>query len=494
MVAAFVVSASCVLSPLVGARSLRTQQLKMTAQGFYECAKEGDTVPQGGAARFGIGTQWVEGSLPDGATCGLDAFGSDPAPGTRKVCLCSSEPRPDFDKKREELGVEWLRCATEGQDCDCPSGSLRFGTGQRWLEAELGQQSEKPGVVRKCTADTFRHEDPSLGKTKECWCRQPTIQPDSAKVGIVLLTRRPVDLKTWLQYHLDYMGISHVFMQVEDSPDFNRTFGVMSAKHRSQVSVVSVVPGTTTDKRPQDDYESLQSRQMEHMRRSHAQAAEMGLDWLIHTDDDELLYTPMHRTVGEVLASMPAHYDQAYMPNVEAVFPSANVESCFTQTTEMNTSPYSFVSYANGKSAVRVSNLGAQPAGPHMWRNAQNGDLNSIKLDHEPFGAPLMVVHYESCPFKRWETKYWELANTSPQKINSIPFPWYKSSILKMKQCTSEDQAKDGAVEHFRGGDCSEDSLKQFWSSFKTLANPRISREDLTPIDIPWASIQQADF
>merc|ERR1719169_75169 len=90
------------------------------------------------------------------------------------------------------------------------------------------------------------------------------------------------------------------------------------------------------------------------MSRARKIAQETGIDWLVHIDDDELLYVPTHRKVGEILAALPALYRQAYVPNVEAVYKDANVKNCFAESPEVNTNPYAFVSYANGKSAVRV--------------------------------------------------------------------------------------------------------------------------------------------
>lgn len=490
--------------PLVSARSLRSQAVtRMTT--WSDCGLEGDALPKGGLTSFGFGEDWVEATLPLGASCSVAAFGEDPAPGIRKACQCSDEQ--GSVQKRDELGVSWTFCGNEGEDCVCASGAMRFGSGKHWAVADLGENAESP--TRSCSAKTVNHANPSFAavrhsvellaesssrhRDRECWCQTAAARPPPAKVAIVLLSRRPFDIKTWFQYHLDYMGVDHIFMQVEDTPNFNTTLGSMSRDHQARVTAWTAQVGSHSDKRPTDDYETLQARQMKAMRHAHSEAAKMGIDWLIHTDDDELLYAPSHRTVGDVLASMPKNFDEAYMPNVEAVYPSADVQNCFTETQEFNSNGYTFSSYANGKAAVRVANLGAQPAGPHMWRDARNQDLNAIHLDKQPFGAPLMVIHYESCPFKRWETKYWELGNTSPEKVKSIPFPFYRDSIEAMQSCASSDQSKNGIVE-VGTGPCSEDFLKQFWSSYKTLDNKRIRRKDLVAIEIPWASIQKADL
>jgi len=171
------------------------------------------------------------------------------------------------------------------------------------------------------------------------------------------------------------------------------------------------------------------------MERARTLAAKLGIDWLVHIDDDELLYSPTQRRVGEVLAAVPRVFRQAYVPNVEAVYESSNVKNCFSETREVNTNPYAFNSYANGKSAVRVASDDLIPAGPHQWKSTTGLDVSSVHLDREPFGAPLLVLHFESCPFVRWEDKFWELGNTSPDKVQAIPFQFYRESIARFQRC-----------------------------------------------------------
>merc|ERR1711879_794716 len=107
----------------------------------------------------------------------------------------------------------------------------------------------------------------------------------------------------------------------------------------------------------------------------------------------------------------------------------------------------------------------------------------SLNLDREPFGPPVMVVHFESCPFQRWEDKYWELGNTSPGKIKAIPFAFYRESIERMQKCKSSESSplpSDG---------CTEEALKQLWKSWKTRDNSDLKPADLMPIQIDWSKI-----
>lgn len=462
-------------------------------EGWEPCGNEGEAVQRGGTVRFGWGFSWVEKELPAGAACSIGVFGEDPSPGLRKVCQCSGDA--DGGQRRTEMGVTWNRCADEGADCKCDGGTVRFGEGARWLVATEVNASTAGPVP--CATQVFGG-DPSPGSTKECWCMEGTKVPAKAKVAMVLLTRHPADIKTWLQYHLDYMGVDRIFLSVEDTPQLKEVLEAAPPSWKSKVTAWYQAPALQgEDQRPTDDYETLQARQVKAMAMAKKQCEAEGIDWLLHIDDDELLYTPQHRAVGSVLAAMPAEFNQAYIPNVEAVYPSADTKSCFREAAEFNVNRYKFAAYANGKAAVRVADTEAHPAGPHQWRDANNEEPPSIHLDAEPFGPPLMVVHFESCPFTRWEDKFYELGNTDQEKVSHIPFPFYRSSIARMQQCRAEGPVSFVQESEVRRSgehayksqepDCSESSLKQFWAQWKTEENPRLRKNDLMPLQIPWS-------
>lgn len=443
---------------------------------WQPCAAEGRPIAGPGLVRFGWGMVWVESTLPSGADCSIATFGYDPVPNVQKVCECTSGAAQSM-QHRSELGVEWSHCAVEGEDCTCPSGTVRFGTGTRWISSKFDSSRHRV----QCSVADFHGLDPAKGASKECWCEDSMNHAHSARVAIVMLSRHPPDLSRWLRYHINYMGVEHIFIQVEGTPEFNSTWNALPSTLQRHITVwLGTEVHQGVDTRPTDDYESLQARQMLAMKRAKLEAADMGIEWLIHIDDDELLFAPLHRPVGEILASMPAGFDQAYIPNVEAVYSSADVQRCFSETTLVNVNPVTFASYANGKAALRVANIDAIPAGPHMWRTSWGNDLSSIHLIKEPFGSPLLVIHFESCPFTRWEDKFWELGNTSPQKVRAIPFRFYKDSILRMQHCRANSMTSP---------ECSEVSLKHLWAKWKTTANPSIRPEDLMPLQIPWADI-----
>jgi len=463
------------------------------------CAAEGALVKAAGAVRFGWDEAWTEATLPANSPCSVATFGGvDPAPGVKKACQCITAA--PADGSLDELGIVWTPCAKEGKDCTCDSGRVRFGSGNRWVASEEGTAAGR----LPCNAASFGGLDPSVGMRKECWCSRPQAQAlPKAKVALVLLSRRPPDLAEWLRYHIGYMGVDHVFIQIEDSPELRDDGPVWHSLPQSYWSKISVwrtpAPGPAfADQRPANDYDTLQTRQMKTMSRARAESKALGIDWLLHIDDDELLYAPVRRPAGEILAALLQTVNQVYLPNVEAVYESAGVKNCFAETSKINMNRYKFVSYANGKAAARVNSKDAAghdvelyPAGPHQWRLASSGvEPDSVHFDQEPFGPPLMVVHFESCPMIRWEDKFWELGNTAPERRDKIPFKFYRESIKRMQRCVKDGATfVNGAMSASPFPECSQQAMSSFWSAWKTKADTDLTPQDFMPIQIPWASI-----
>ena len=50
----------------------------------------------------------------------------------------------------------------------------------------------------------------------------------------------------------------------------------------------------------------------------------------------------------------------------------------------------------------------------------------------------ICVLHFDSCTYKQWETKFDLLKDTTEEKMKKIPFPFYKNSIRKLKKCGGE--------------------------------------------------------
>jgi len=287
-------------------------------------------------------------------------------------------------------------------------------------------------------------------------------------VAIVMLTRNPPDLLTWLKYHIVHMGIQHVFIKSEASlpgASFATQLGPLSSRVTLQEGILL--------EQPRDNYTALQHRQLDFIKYAQQACKEQGIDWLVHIDDDELLYSAQGQLLSEVLAAVPPEYGQVVFQNKEAVYDSAKVANCFRETTRVNLNAHTFVSYANGKPGLRVSVEDAQISGPHRW--SIGGGKKTFPIDT----GQVMLVHYESCPFSRWKDKMWHLSNTSPEALRKIVFPFYRESIKMMQACHMSGTEGEHA--------CSDTELEQFWAEHKTAAGP--SHLEIVQIRIPWDSI-----
>ena len=81
-------------------------------------------------------------------------------------------------------------------------------------------------------------------------------------------------------------------------------------------------------------------RQDSHIRSVLPHARAHGLDFLLHIDDDELLYCPGGLdALHAALRSAPAHAADLHLHNLEALLPSADVTDAFRQVTAFRHKP-----------------------------------------------------------------------------------------------------------------------------------------------------------
>ena len=73
-----------------------------------------------------------------------------------------------------------------------------------------------------------------------------------------------------------------------------------------------------------DNYYTLMQRQERQVRRSVAESRAMGIDWIFHVDDDELLY--FYKPFSRIVDSLAPGVTCVVLVNIEAV-PTANLAS-----------------------------------------------------------------------------------------------------------------------------------------------------------------------
>ncbi len=111
------------------------------------------TVEQSTLVRFGVGTHWIQKTVPAGtAFCTNGYFGHDPAVGTVKSCQAWTDPST----------VSWTKVADESSRFTVERSTLvRFGVGTHWIQKTV------PAGTAFCTNGYFGH-DPAVGTVKSC--------------------------------------------------------------------------------------------------------------------------------------------------------------------------------------------------------------------------------------------------------------------------------------------------------------------------------------
>uniref|UniRef100_A0A7S4C407 Glycosyltransferase family 92 protein n=1 Tax=Chrysotila carterae TaxID=13221 RepID=A0A7S4C407_CHRCT len=245
----------------------------------------------------------------------------------------------------------------------------------------------------------------------------PKPRSPKLKVGITLMTRKPHRFDWWLRYHRN-LGICHVFVHVEDTPELLPLLD--SDEFAGFVTVTTGDDNSLDTHNPNspDNYYTLMQRQEEQVRRSVVSARRMGIQWLFHIDDDELLHLtePFSRLVRELGSDVTC----ITFVNIEATPKSLNAECVFEEIDTF--SQHLMLAYRNGKSAGRVSV--ADWHGPHRF----TGRYCVVPVERA------CILHFESCTYEQWRNKFIKHKEMGEAKKNDIPFPFYRDSVTLFQE------------------------------------------------------------
>ena len=252
--------------------------------------------------------------------------------------------------------------------------------------------------------------------------------PNKTKVSIVSMVTKQPDFEFWLDYHLNHLKLDLIILRVEDSPEYKP----MLDKYGDRIIATY---HSKKDIDMKHNYHTIMDRQKANVNQGIQIAKEKGIDYIFHTDADELIYvhpdtnkTDPSILLRQYLDRVPDEYHCLHFKNFEAVFPNSE-EKCFNTQKFVDCKKGQCLSYANGKSAGRVKK-GVRFHGPHYF----SGKVHNMS-DHE-----VAVLHFDSCTYKQWETKFDLLKDTTEEKMKGIPFPFYKNSIKKMQKCAKENK------------------------------------------------------
>ena len=279
---------------------------------------------------------------------------------------------------------------------------------------------------------------------------KPSAKPGETRFAVVTMTRMPYRFEDWLKYYRA-LGTHHLFIAVEESPEVELLLA--EAPWCDMVT-------TSRSKPEQNPYETVITRQERVMAWALGECERRGIPWLFHLDDDELLHfgQPWEETVAQV----PPEATCLVVRNVEGV--PDNDQSDFTTISRFavgNKDGWPMLAYINGKAAGRVG--ACSQMGPHRFTGAARpgrpaGPAAASPAPACPEPAPLRlsapqpcaaqpltwrpahrlgtgveweapleaacVLHFESCPYTRWEQKFTHYAatTTSNKNLKAIPF------------------------------------------------------------------------
>tara|TARA_B100000795_G_scaffold269053_1_gene257373 strand:+ start:1369 stop:2334 length:966 start_codon:yes stop_codon:yes gene_type:complete len=258
--------------------------------------------------------------------------------------------------------------------------------------------------------------------------RKPNLEQFSpmAKIAIVSMVTKHPDFDFWIEYHLNTLGIDHIFLRVEDSPHYKEIIDKYPTKITASYHLKENID-------MKHNYLTIMDRQKDNVNAACIKAKNMGIDFLFHCDADELIHVISSK--DSIRQNFRRYLNQAkdsesnikciHFKNFEAVFPKMTGK-CFTTNKFIDCKKGRCLSYANGKSCGLVQR-DTKFRGPHYFQG-KNYNMTDDKI---------VILHYDSCTYKQWYTKFNLLKDTNEEKIKKIPFPFYKNSIKKLKECSN---------------------------------------------------------
>jgi hypothetical protein len=247
-----------------------------------------------------------------------------------------------------------------------------------------------PSICRGDSSNRSESYEPYVRHSQHGADGLRTIQPNiSIAIATTVLHPEPTFL-AWLDYHLRW--VQHVVIYMDDineRPEFVRLCGDRP---------VTLLEGSKVAPKMSPESRLIQ-HQMENMKHAIAYLIERGYTWLLHIDQDELLYGP--RVESRAWAQDP-EVGLVTFPNHEALpvdFDTSDpFRDCLYFWVNGVDRNANFLAYGNGKSAVRLS-PGVEPRGAH-WFSGHVG--RAAKTLHEE----AVILHYPYPSYGSWLRKF----------------------------------------------------------------------------------------
>lgn len=241
-------------------------------------------------------------------------------------------------------------------------------------------------------------------------------------IAIVCTVRNPSpSFTTWVHHHSQLVDRLYIYLDSPTEADF---------------LAVPTEPAvrTLTGARKSDfsGPSGVMQRQCKNVEHALTRCAIDGIDWLIHIDSDELIYSPeqnlkkyFYQVDSEVSCVRFVNHEavstyEAKNPFKEQRIFKKNQDFRMPDDAPLVDKDCLFLGYMNGKSAVRVEKcLG--PKGPHEFK-VINGE---VVLEEE-----ICILHYMSATYKDWLKKCAELGDFQSFWSDNLQRPMNKSFLV----------------------------------------------------------------
>jgi hypothetical protein len=287
---------------------------------------------------------------------------------------------------------------------------------------------------------------------------QPII---NLKLGISTTVKNPHMLNDWIKYHLN-IGFEKLYIVFDDE---NEDVSLIVNNPKVQIfkndtnwkQQISNLPNM--DMYIQDTKEVM-SRQITNFTNVRNYAKKDGIDWLLHIDGDELFYPENQNIFG--IFNQDA--DSITFQNLEMIPKTDNYYNCFRQGIDFKINPGIFNAYSNGKSAVKVVSP-AVIAGVHSFYGGKHY-VSSVGK----------ILHYPSCNFDEYVSKYKILGKFEDKWWNSvqIPFKFHTESRDIITECARKEALGEK--------NACEISVKEYYNK-SNVYNENINPRDIQMID-----------
>lgn len=247
--------------------------------------------------------------------------------------------------------------------------------------------------------------------------------------AIVTTVRNPeASFAWWLEYHLHWVDRIFVFL------DFSEPTDRPIPLHPR----IEVHPGSPYHRFKGGN--GTIERQCQNAKVALQRCKEEAIDWLIHIDSDELLYSNSG-TLQQYLDVVPDNITQVSFWNHEAVALPGQIKNPFTECKVFKHNGKGkdfFVAYGNGKCMARVDTIG-NISGVHNFTIAHG----ETKAERD-----ICILHYPSVDFDRWYAKF--------KTLGDFPDFWWnnRSNPVFPFMRNSRDAVKQG-----------ENAARQYWQS-----------------------------